>query len=53
VVGLSAAVLGIMAPAAVWALWSQRARVGWVLPLGALVLELATIYALANGAVAP
>lgn len=42
-------VLGVVAPVvAVWALWRARARVGWVLPLGALALVLATIWALAN-----
>ena len=47
-------VLGILAPAAaVWALWRQRPRVGWVLPAGALVLVVATIWALAGAAVAP
>ncbi len=47
-------VLGIVAPAAAsWALWRRRARVGWVLPAGALVLVVATIWALANAAVAP
>jgi hypothetical protein len=47
-------VLGIVAPsAAVWALWRRRARVGWVLPVGALVLVVATIWALANGTVEP
>ena len=47
-------VLGIVAPvAAIWALWRRRARVGWVLPVGALVLVVATIWALAGAAVAP
>jgi hypothetical protein len=47
-------VLGIVAPAAaIWALWRRRARVGWVLPVGALVLVVATIWALANGTVEP
>jgi hypothetical protein len=47
-------VLGIVAPAAAaWALWRRRARVGWVLPTGALVLVVATIWALAGAAVAP
>ena len=47
-------VLGIVAPAAAaWALWRRRARVGWVLPVGALVLVVATIWALAGAAVAP
>jgi hypothetical protein len=47
-------VLGIVAPAAAaWALWRRRARVGWVLPVGALVLVVATIWALASAAVAP
>jgi hypothetical protein len=45
---------GITAPAAaVWALWRRRARVGWVLPAGAVVLVAATIWALAGAAVAP
>src|SRR5829696_8521035 len=39
--------------AAIWALWRRRARVGWVLPAGALVLVVATIWALARAAVAP
>ena len=57
-------VLGIVAPAAaIWALWRRRARVGismrsisvvdWTLPVGALVLVVATIWALANGTVEP
>jgi hypothetical protein len=47
-------VLGFVAPAAaVWALWRRRARVGWVLPVGALVLVVATIWALAGAAVEP
>src|SRR5215218_1259413 len=57
-------VLGIVAPAAaIWALWRQRVRVGipmrsisvvdWTLPVGALVLVVATIWALANGTVEP
>jgi hypothetical protein len=47
-------VLGIVAPAAaIWALWRRRVRVGWVLPAGALVLVVATIWALANGTVEP
>ena len=47
-------VLGIVAPAAaIWALWRQRARVGWVLPVGAVVLVVATIWAIAGAAVAP
>jgi len=57
-------VLGIVAPAvAIWALWRRRARGGipmksislvdWTLPVGALVLVVATIWALANAAVAP
>jgi hypothetical protein len=47
-------VLGIAAPAAsVWALWRRRARVGWALPAGALVLVVATIWALAGAAVEP
>ena len=47
-------VLGIVAPAAaIWALWRRRARVGWVLPAGAVVLVVATIWALASAAVAP
>jgi hypothetical protein len=45
---------GIVAPTvAAWALWRRRARVGWVLPAIALVLVVATIWALANAAVAP
>ena len=57
-------VLGIVAPAAAsWALWRRRARGGipmrsisvvdWTLPVGALVLVVATIWALAGAAVAP
>lgn len=57
-------VLGIVAPvAAIWALWRRRARgnmrrgslsvVDWTLPVGALVLVLATIWALSGVAVAP
>ena len=47
-------VLGIVAPAAaVWALWRRRAPVGWVLPVVALVLVVATIWALASGTVEP
>ena len=47
-------VLGIAAPAAAsWALWRRRARVGWVLPAGALVLVVATIWAVASAAVEP
>lgn len=55
-------VLGIVAPAAaIWALWRRRAGtprrsisvVDWTLPAGALVLVVATIWALANGAVGP
>jgi hypothetical protein len=41
-------VLGIAAPAAgIWALWRGRVRVGWVLPAGALVLVVATVWSLA------
>ena len=54
--------LGIMAPAAaIWALWRRRAREGgprgsigvmdWTLPAGALVLVVATIWALAHAVV--
>ena len=61
---LGSLVLGIVAPAAaVWALWRRRVRVGipmrsisavdWTLPVGALVLVVATIWALANGTVEP
>lgn len=47
-------VLGILAPAAaIWALWRQRPRVGWVMPAVAVVLVVATIWALANAAVDP
>ena len=46
-------VLGIAAPvAAIWALWRVRVRVGWALPAGALVLVVATVWALSNAAVA-
>ncbi len=46
-------VLGIAAPAAaIWALWRQRMRVGWALPAGALVLVVATVWALSSAAVA-
>ncbi len=45
-------VLGIVAPAAgIWALWRGRVRVGWVLPAGALVLVVATVWALSRAAV--
>lgn len=41
-------VLGIVAPtAAIWTLWRGRVRVGWVLPAGALVLVVATVWSLA------
>lgn len=44
-------VLGIVAPAAgIWALWRGRVRVGWVLPAGALVLVVATVWALSTAA---
>ncbi len=47
-------VLGVVAPAAaIWALWRQRARVGWVMPAIALLLVVSTIWALANAAVDP
>jgi hypothetical protein len=50
-------VLGIAAPAAAiwalcWALWRRRVRVGWALPAGALVLVVATVFALSRAAVA-
>ena len=42
-------VLGVAAPAAgIWALWRARVRVGWVLPAGALVLVVLTVWALAT-----
>lgn len=42
-------VLGMAAPVAgIWALWRGRVRVGWVLPAGALVLVVATVWALAS-----
>jgi hypothetical protein len=45
-------VFGIAAPvAASWTLWRRRARVGWVLPAIALVLVVATIWAIAGAAV--
>jgi hypothetical protein len=51
---IASLVLGIVAPAAaIWTLWRRRAPVGWVLPGGALVLVVATIWALANGTVEP
>jgi hypothetical protein len=61
---ISSLVLGIVAPAAaIWALWRRRAKGGipmrslsvvdWTLPAGALVLVVATIWALASAAVAP
>ena len=61
---ISSLVLGLVAPAAaVWALWRHRARGGgpmrsisvvdWTLPAGALVLVVATMWALAGAAVAP
>jgi hypothetical protein len=57
-------VLGIVAPAAaIWALWRKRAWGGlprrsisvvdWTLPVGALVLVVATIWALSGAAVEP
>ena len=46
-------VLGIAAPAAaIWALWRRRMRVGLALPAGALVLVVATVWALSRAAVA-
>jgi hypothetical protein len=46
-------VLGIAAPAAaIWALWRVRVRVSWTLPAGALVLVVATVWALSRAAVA-
>jgi hypothetical protein len=45
--------LGIAAPAAaIWALWRVRVRVGWALPAGALVLVVATVWALSRAVVA-
>jgi hypothetical protein len=42
-------VLGIAAPAAgIWALWRARVRIGWVLPAGALVIVVATVWSLAT-----
>lgn len=42
-------VLGLAAPvAAVWALWRVRPRISWVLPTVALLLVLATIWALSS-----
>jgi hypothetical protein len=42
-------VLGIVAPAAgIWALWRGKVRVGWLLPTGALLLVVATVWALAT-----
>jgi hypothetical protein len=47
-------VFGIVAPAAaIWALWRQRARVGWVLPAVALLLVVATVWALSGAVVEP
>jgi hypothetical protein len=57
-------VLGIVAPvAAIWALWRRRRRSGipkgsmsivdWTLPAGALLLVVATIWALSGAVVAP
>jgi hypothetical protein len=46
-------VLGIAAPAAaIWALWQWRVRMGWALPAGALMLVVATVWALSRAAVA-
>ena len=46
-------VLGIVAPvAAIWALWRVRVRVGWPLPVGVLVLVVATVWALSRAFVA-
>jgi hypothetical protein len=51
---LGSIAFGIAAPAAAaWTLWRRRTRVGWVLPVGALVLVVATIWAIAGAAVAP
>ena len=45
-------VLGLAAPAAgLWALWRRRVRVGWAFPAGALVLVVATVWALSRAAV--
>ena len=50
---LGSVVLGIAAPAAaIWALWRVRARVSWVLPGGAVVLVVATVWALASTPIA-
>jgi hypothetical protein len=49
---IASLMFGSAAPAAaVWALWRRRAWVGWAMPAVALVLVVATIYALANAAV--
>jgi hypothetical protein len=51
---IASLLLGILAPAAaIWALWRQRVRVGWVLPVVALVLVLATLWALSGIAIEP
>jgi hypothetical protein len=45
-------VLGLAAPAAaIWALWRRRVRVSWGLPSGALLLVVATVWALSRAAV--
>jgi hypothetical protein len=45
-------VLGLVAPAAaIWTLWRRRVRISWALPTGALVLVVATVWALSRAAV--
>ncbi len=47
-------VLGLVAPAvAIWTLWRGRrqVRIGWALPAGALLLVVATVFALSQAAV--
>jgi hypothetical protein len=45
-------VLGVVAPAAaILALWRERPRVGWVMPVIALALVVATVWALSGAAV--
>jgi hypothetical protein len=46
-------VLGIVAPlAAIWTLWRWRLRVNWALPIGALLLVVATIWVMSNTPIA-
>lgn len=45
-------VLGLAAPTiAIWTLWRRRVRVSWALTSGAMILVVATVWALSNAAV--